>query len=140
METCMKIDGTVKKETAYVAAAEVILVVLMLAVYLIISKFTLNVLLAAVISGAVAVLNFFVMGLTVQKAVTVEDDSDRRKLIRASQLLRLLVMGVIVIVCAVFPKLDIFALFIPLFFPRLFAQARGIYGAVKDSKNGGKTE
>lgn len=136
----MKIDGTVKKETAYVAAAEAILIAIMLAVYLIISKFTLNVLFAALISGAVAVLNFFVMGLTVQKAVTVDDDSDRRKLIRASQLVRLLVMGVVVIVCAVFPKFDIFALFIPLFFPRLFAQARGIYGAVKDGKNGGRTE
>ena len=136
----MKIDGTVKKETAYVAIAEAILIAIMLAVYLIISKFTLNVLFAALTSGAVAVLNFFVMGLTVQKAVTVDDDSDRRKLIRASQLVRLLVMGVIVIVCAVFPKFDIFALFIPLFFPRLFAQARGIYGAVKDGKNGGRTE
>lgn len=136
----MKIDGTVKKETAYVAVAEAILIAIMLAVYLIISKFTLNVLFAALISGAVAVLNFFVMGLTVQKAVTVDDDSDRRKLIRASQLVRLLVIGVVVIVCAVFPKLDIFALFIPLFFPRLFAQARGIYGAVKDGKNGGRTE
>lgn len=136
----MKIDGTVKKETAYVAIAEAILIAVMLAVYLIISKFTLNVLFAALTSGAVAVLNFFVMGLTVQKAVTVDDDSDRRKLIRASQLVRLLVMGVVVIVCAVFPKFDIFALFIPLFFPRLFAQARGIYGAVKDDKNGGRTE
>lgn len=136
----MKIDGTVKKETAYVAVAEAILIAVMLAVYLIISKFTLNVLFAALTSGAVAVLNFFVMGLTVQKAVTVDDDSDRRKLIRASQLVRLLVMGVVVIVCAVFPKFDIFALFIPLFFPRLFAQARGIYGAVKDGKNGGRTE
>ena len=136
----MKIDGTVKKETAYVAIAEAILIAVMLAVYLIISKFTLNVLFAALTSGAVAVLNFFVMGLTVQKAVTVDDDSDRRKLIRASQLVRLLVMGVIVIICAVFPKFDIFALFIPLFFPRLFAQARGIYGAVKDGKNGGRTE
>lgn len=136
----MKIDGTVKKETAYVAIAEAILIAVMLAVYLIISKFTLNVLFAALTSGAVAVLNFFVMGLTVQKAVTVDDDSDRRKFIRASQLVRLLVMGVVVIVCAVFPKFDIFALFIPLFFPRLFAQARGIYGAVKDGKNGGRTE
>lgn len=136
----MKIDGTVKKETAYVAIAEAILIAIMLAVYLIISKFTLNVLFAALTSGAVTVLNFFVMGLTVQKAVTVDDDSDRRKLIRASQLVRLLVMGVVVIVCAVFPKFDIFALFIPLFFPRLFAQARGIYGAVKDGKNGGRTE
>ena len=136
----MKIDGTVKKETAYVAIAEAILIAVMLAVYLIISKFTLNVLFAALTSGAVAVLNFFVMGLTVQNAVTVDDDSDRRKLIRASQLVRLLVMGVVVIVCAVFPKFDIFALFIPLFFPRLFAQARGIYGAVKDGKNGGRTE
>lgn len=136
----MKIDGTVKKETAYVAIAEAILIAVMLAIYLIISKFTTNVLFAALTSGAVAVLNFFVMGLTVQKAVTVDDDSDRRKLIRASQLVRLLVMGVVVIVCAVFPKFDIFALFIPLFFPRLFAQARGIYGAVKDGKNGGRTE
>ena len=136
----MKIDGPVKKETAYVAIAEAVLIAVMLAVYLIISKFTLNVLFAALTSGAVAVLNFFVMGLTVQKAVTVDDDSDRRKLIRASQLVRLLVMGVVVIVCAVFPKFDIFALFIPLFFPRLFAQARGIYGAVKDGKNGGRTE
>ena len=57
----MKIDGTVKKETAYVAIAEAILIAIMLAVYLIISKFTPNVLFAALTSGAVAVLNFFVM-------------------------------------------------------------------------------
>lgn len=133
----MKIDGTVKKETANVAIAEGILIALMLAVYLIISKFSLNVLCASLISGMVAVLNFLVMGLTVQKAVNVEDDSDRRKLIRSSQLLRLLVMGVIIVVCAVFPKLDIFALFIPLFFPRLFAHFRGIVGAFKEAKGGG---
>lgn len=136
----MKIDGTVKKETAYVAISEGILIALMLAIYLIISKFSLNVLCAALISGAVAVLNFFVMGLTIQKAVNVSDDSDRRKLIRSSQLLRLLVMGIIIVICAVFPKLDVFALFIPLFFPRLFANIRGIIGAFKESKSGGKTE
>ena len=137
----MKIDGTVKKETAYVAIAEAILIAVMLAVYLIISKFTLNVLFAALTSGAVAVLNFFVMGLTVQNFVTPAVGlAVMFALFRASQLVRLLVMGVVVIVCAVFPKFDIFALFIPLFFPRLFAQARGIYGAVKDGKNGGRTE
>lgn len=64
----MKIDNTVKKETLYIVLGETIFCILMLSVYLICGKFSLNVLIAALVGGSVSAMNFFLMGLTLQKA------------------------------------------------------------------------
>lgn len=73
MEKKKKVDGTVRKETIYIAAAVLILSMLMQAVFLIIKRWDYTVLLGNLLGGGVAVLNFFLMGLTVQKA-TSEDE------------------------------------------------------------------
>lgn len=136
----MKIDNTVKKETLYIVLGETIFCILMLAVYLICGKFSLNVLIAALVGGSVSAMNFFLMGLTLQKAVKIEDEGNRVRLIRTSQMLRLLLIAVIIIVCAAFPKLDIIALFIPLFFPRIIVFIRGIYSGKNNKNKNGHSE
>ncbi len=68
----MKIDATVRRETIYIAVWVGILSLLMEAVFLIIGKWDYTVLLGNLLSGAVAVGNFFLMGYTVQKAVDHE--------------------------------------------------------------------
>lgn len=136
----MKINPVVKKETGILALGEGIFCVVMLLIYLLCRRLTLNVLTAALISGGLSVLNFFLMGLTVQRAVTIEDDKQKVRLIRSSQMLRLLLIAVIIILCLAFPKLDMLALFIPLFFPRIIMFVRGIRDSIKGGSEGTVTQ
>ena len=64
-----KIDETVLKETKYIAAWIFIFSVLMQAVFLVICEWNYTVLLGNILSAVFSVLNFFLMGLTVQKAL-----------------------------------------------------------------------
>ncbi len=64
----MQIDETVKKETLRIAAGTGVLSALMLAVFLLLKRFDITVLLGALWGSSIAVLNFFLLGLSVQKA------------------------------------------------------------------------
>ena len=67
-----KIDRTILVETAYIAAAVLIFSMLMQSVFLIIGKWDTTVLFGNLLGGGAAVLNFFLMGLGVQKALGKE--------------------------------------------------------------------
>ena len=123
----MKIDKTVIKETKYIASFVIILSVLMQAVFLMISKWDYTVLIGNLWGIIIAVGNFFVMGLFVQKAVT-QDEKEARQTVRASQSLR---MAAIFVLAAV--GLIIFkqtptrvAIVLPLIFPRIAIMLRPI--------------
>ncbi len=121
----MKIDETVKKETRYILLGQVILLALMIAIYLIIGNFSLLVLLGGLSASILAVCNFFLMGLAIQKSLDAPEDN-RAKIIRTSQTTRHMVMALIVVVCLAIPKFDPIATLIPLFFPRLTITVRQI--------------
>ena len=63
-----KVDSTIIKETIFVASVTLVLSALMQSVFLIIGKWDYDVLLGNLLGGVAAVLNFFLMGLTVQWA------------------------------------------------------------------------
>ena len=119
----MKIDKTVIKETKYIASFVVIFSVLMQAVFLIIGKWDYTVLLGNLWGAAVAVGNFFVMGLYVQKAVT-QDEKEARQTVKASQSLRFAGIFVIVVIGILIPFLNSIAVVIPLIFPRIAIMLR----------------
>ncbi len=113
----LKVDKTVLKETKYIAAVTVILSVLLQAVFFIIQKWNYTVLLGNVLGVIAAVGNFFLMGLTVQRAVKLEE-KEAKKLMKSSQALRnfgLFVIGMIGVLLSVFNTV---AVLVPLFFPR----------------------
>ncbi|MBR3968728.1 MAG: hypothetical protein IKJ93_03980 [Clostridia bacterium] len=116
----MKIDKTIIKETKYVASFVVILSVLMQAVFLIIAKWNYTVLLGNIWGAALAVGNFFVMGLFVQKAVA-QDEKDARQTIRASQSIRFAIIFLLAVVgILIFKQTPTrVAILIPLVFPRI---------------------
>lgn len=64
----MQIQPAVKQETGKIAVGVGIFTALMLAVYLIIGRFDYTVLFGALLGAAFAVLNFFLMAMSVQKA------------------------------------------------------------------------
>ena len=121
----MKLDPTIKKETGFIVAGETILVALMLAGFFVLRRFSLPVVFGALLGGLTAVGNFFLMGLTVQKAVD-KPPEDRARLVRVSQSLRLLAVGAIAALAIAVFKFDIWATLIPLFFPRIIVTVRGL--------------
>ena len=64
-----RIDPTVKKETGYIAVCVAVLTVLMEAVFLVLGYWDITVLWGGLLGAFIAILNFLLMGLTVQKAV-----------------------------------------------------------------------
>lgn len=114
----MKIDPAVRRETLYVAAWILLLSLLMEAVFLIAGYWNYTVLLGNVLSGAIVLLNFFLMGLTVQKAVTREE-KQARNTIRLSQSLRMVILFAAAAIGVLLPVFDTVAVLVPLFFPRI---------------------
>ncbi len=121
----MKIDKTVIKETKYIATFVVIFSVLMQAVFLIIGKWHYTVLLGNIWGAAVAIGNFFVMGLFVQKAV-MQNEQDARQTVKASQGLRLAAIFMLSVIGIIIFKQtpSRVAVLIPLIFPRFAVMLR----------------
>ena len=114
----MKVDKTVKKETLYIACFGAVLSMLMQSVFLIIGQWHYSVLLGNLWGYAAGTSNFLLLGLTVQKAVT-KDEEEARKLIKLSHTLRNMLILVVAVVGIVVPFFNTWASIIPLFFPRI---------------------
>lgn len=121
-----KIDATVLKETKYIAVWVLILSALTQAVFLVIGKWDYTVLLGNILSGTVSVLNFFFMGLTIQRALK-NDEKDAKGLMKVSQIYRNLFFLVSIIIGVVAPCFNIWTVFIPVFFPRIAIAFRPLF-------------
>lgn len=135
-----KLDPAVKQETRYIACWVTVFSILMQAVYLIIGIWELRVLLANVIISAATVLNFFLLGVTVQNAVG-KDEKDARNTIRASQTYRKLGMMMVLVIAYVALQIGtniplVIALSLPVAFPRIAIAFRPLFD--KHDKEGQK--
>ncbi len=113
-----KIDDTVVRETRYIAGVTIVLSVIMEAVFLIIGMWSYKVLLGNILGAAVAVANFLLMGITVQKAV-LKEEKDAATLMKLSQTLRNMMLLIAAVLAIVLPFINPVAAIIPLFFPRI---------------------
>lgn len=141
----MKPESAVRRETVRVAAGVFALVAAMLIAYAVAGKFSAPVLLGGVYTGLLTVVNFFIMGLTVQGVTnraaererTEQELADltlemknRMKLsynIRMIALFALLVVGI-----AVF-KFDPLATILPVVFPTVVIRVLQIMEARRPS-------
>lgn len=114
------------KETAYIAAWVLILSCVMQAIFLIIGKWDYTVLLGNILSGSAVVLNFFLMGITIQKAVDMEE-KDAAKAMKASQSLRMFLIFIVAVVGILAPCFSIWTTLIPFFFPRIAVALRSFF-------------
>ena len=125
----IKADKTVIKETKFIAIIVLLLSAIMQAVFLIIRRWDLSVLFGNLISAIVMVGNFFFMGITVQKALT-KDEEDARKLMKSSQSLRN--FGVFVGVCLGVIFFNPISAVVPVVFPRIAIALRPMFNKEKD--------
>jgi len=123
-------NATVKKETWYIAYFCTILSVLMQCVFILLKKWSYTVLLGNLFSLAVAVINFLAMGITVQKAVTMEPE-DAKKLVRSSQKKRNILIFLALAIGVIVPFFNTASVIVPVFFPRIAFAFRPL---IKDKK------
>ena len=121
-----KIDATIWKETAYIGAWTLIFSVLMQAVYLVIGKWDYTVLLGNLLGILTTVGNFFLLGVTVQKALDMEPD-DAKKAVKLSQSSRLIMMFLVALAAYFIPVFNIVAVIIPYLFPRIAIMFRSCF-------------
>lgn len=126
-----KVDKVVLKETKYIALWVIIFSLIMEAVFLIINKWDYTVLLGNLLSGAVGVLNFFLMGLGVQKAV-MQEEKEAKQTMKVSNLLRMFLIFVTVVVGVTVSVFNNWAVIIPIFFPRISILLRPLFDKRKD--------
>ncbi len=138
-----RIDKVVWQETLFVGAWTLILSLVMQAIFLIIS-WDYTVLLGNLLGAFAGIFNFFLLGLTIQRATKSGDvkyAKNLMKLSRAGRMILLLAAGVLGAVLSCF---NIWAVLISLFFPRIAFLVRPLFytreqkTALKENKEEGK--
>jgi hypothetical protein len=114
----MRIDPAVKKETLYILGTSIILSVVMELVFWLVGHMDYTVPLGNLLGVGISVLNFFLMGLTIQKSIGLDEKAASDKL-KLSQMLRMLMVVALAAVGVGLPCFHALAVVIPLFFPRI---------------------
>ena len=118
-----KIDTVVWKETLYIALWTAIFSAIMQAVYLVIGYWDVTVLLGNLLGGAAIVLNYFMIGVTVQRALDKEE-KEAKQTIKTSASLRTLYLFLVALVGGLVDVFAIIPLLLCFFFPRLAIMIR----------------
>ena len=129
----MKVDPTVRRETLYIAACVLVLSVVMELVFLALQMWDVSVLWGNLLGGAAAVLNYFLMGLTIQHAVGMDAKHAASKM-HVSQALRMLMILLVGILGIALPAFHVVALLVPLFFPRIASMFRPLFKGLDERK------
>ena len=87
-----KPQQSIVKETKRIGVGTVIMLVVMLAVYAVLGKFTVGVLLGGLLGSAYAIFNFFMLGMTLQKAASMTDQQMAHMKVRSSYSTRMIGM------------------------------------------------
>ncbi len=130
-----RLDKAVRRETGYIAIWVLILSALMQAIFLVLHKWNYTVLLGNLLSGGVSVLNFLLMGVTIQSA-TGKDEARAKQQMHFSHALRLLMVFAATVLGVLLPCFNTISSIAPIFFPRLALAFQPLF--LKDDGSAGK--
>ena len=122
--------SVILKETKFIFVWEILLSLPMQALFYILGEWDYTVLLGNTLSGVVAVLNFFLMGIAVRKAIG-EKENDARKVITASCRCRLLMILILLVIGVTISAFHFWAMIPPLLFPRIAIAFRPLFDKKK---------
>ncbi|MBE6942749.1 MAG: hypothetical protein E7453_00610 [Ruminococcaceae bacterium] len=109
------------RETVYILIGVTILTAVMFAVYWLIGRFDLSVLLGGIVGTLLSVGNFFFMSVSATLAADKAEKQDvngGKRMMQASYPLRILVLSGALLLCGFSGYFDVFALVLPLVFVR----------------------
>lgn len=114
------------KETVYIATIVIILSIIMQSIFILSGSWDYTVVLGNILTAVFAVVNFLLMGITVEKAVE-KDEKEARAIIKTSQSLRQLMLLAVAAVGAIAPCFNLYAVIIPLLFPRIAISLKPLF-------------
>lgn len=127
-----KPQQSIVKETKRIGVGTVIMLVVMLAVYAVLGKFTVGVLLGGLLGSAYAIFNFFMLGMTLQKAASITDQQMAHMKVRSSYSTRMIGMLILAVVAFALPFVEGIPCLIALLFPRATIFVLQVTGQIKD--------
>lgn len=127
-----KPQQSIVKETKRIAVGTVIMLVVMLAVYAVLGKFTVGVLIGGLLGSAYAIFNFFMLGMTLQKAASMTDQQMAHMKVRSSYSTRMIGMLILAVVAFALPFVEGIPCLIALLFPRATIFVLQVTGQIKD--------
>lgn len=127
-----KPQQSIVKETKRIGVGTVIMLVVMLAVYAVLGKFTVGVLLGGLLGSAYAIFNFFLLGMTLQKAASMTDQQMAHMKVRSSYSTRMIGMLILAVVAFALPFVEGIPCLIALLFPRATIFLLQVTGQIKD--------
>ena len=126
-----KPEENIVRETKRMAVGCIICLVIMLAVYALIGRFSVGVLLGGIIGTAYAIFNFYQLGMTIQKATATMNPDLAAKQMRSSYNLRMAGFFLLCVVCFVVPFLEGIPCMIAMLFPRVTIFVLSMTGQVQ---------
>lgn len=138
-----KVQEATRQETLHIAVGVLCFSAVMNLVFACLKKWELSVLWGTLLGGGWAVLNFFLLGLTVQGMVADPDEKRGKMKLQLSYSLRMLLTIGVVVLAIKLPGVNWIAAVIPLFFTRLTILAMQMLGMYKpddkksENKEGG---
>ena len=127
-----KPQQSIVKETKRIGVGTVIMLVVMLAVYAVLGKFIVGVLLGGLLGSAYAIFNFFLLGMTLQKAASMTDQQMAHMKVRSSYSTRMIGMLILAVVAFALPFVEGIPCLIALLFPRATIFVLQVTGQIKD--------
>ena len=106
----------------------------MLIVFALLHRFSLPVLLGALLGAAAAVGNFYSLCLSVQKAASQEDETGTRRVMQSSYTKRMLLNILVIVIGMTVDAFYWLAVVLPLLMPRLVIQVIRLTGALKSEE------
>ena len=112
-------SDVVKKEAGYIAAGTILLSAIVQIVWAIVYTYDSSVFIGGLWGGTVAILNFVLMGIAVQKVANETDQMSAKRRMQASYQFRMMLIIFTTVLAVIIPGVNWMMAAISLFFPRL---------------------
>ncbi|MBR5283463.1 MAG: ATP synthase subunit I [Clostridia bacterium] len=112
-------SDVVKKEAGYIAAGTILLSALVQIVWAIVYTYDSSVFIGGLWGGTVAILNFVLMGIAVQKVANETDQMSAKRRMQASYQFRMMLIIFTTVLAVIIPGVNWMMAAVSLFFPRL---------------------
>lgn len=134
-----RLSDEIKREISYITAWIVILSAVMQGVFLILHffgvvKWDYTAVLGNLLGSVFSVLNFVILGFTVESSVNKEEKQAQAS-IRISRMLRNLMIGAVIIIGIYVPIFNVWAVALPFFFPKIGIILRSKFLEKQNSNN-----
>ncbi len=128
-----KVQTSIKKETLHIAIGTTLLSIIMNVIFLIVGRWSLTVLFGSILGTVGAILNFFLLGLSIQHAVK-QTDKNVKNIVRLSYMLRMFLMIGIMLIGFLVPVFNALAVILPFAFPQIVIYVMRLFGYGKTKK------